>query len=60
MSPGSRPESTPAPLPVVSVDTGGTFTDLLLLDGGRLTALKVASTPADPAQARAPATHVGI
>jgi N-methylhydantoinase A len=33
------------------VDTGGTFTDLLLLDGGRLTALKVASTPADPAEA---------
>jgi N-methylhydantoinase A len=50
MSPGHGPESTPA-LPVVSVDTGGTFTDLLLLDGGRLTALKVASTPADPAEA---------
>jgi N-methylhydantoinase A len=36
---------------VLSVDTGGTFTDLLLLDGGRLQALKVPSTPADPAEA---------
>jgi N-methylhydantoinase A len=36
---------------VVAVDTGGTFTDVLLLDGGRLRTLKVASTPADPAEA---------
>ena len=35
--------------PVVAVDTGGTFTDLLLLQGGRLTALKLFSTPEDPA-----------
>jgi N-methylhydantoinase A len=35
----------------VAVDTGGTFTDLVLLDGGRLERLKVPSTPADPSQA---------
>lgn len=38
-------------IPVIAVDTGGTFTDLLLLDAGALTALKVPSTPADPAAA---------
>jgi len=37
--------------PLLAVDTGGTFTDLLLLRGGRLTALKVHSTPEDPARA---------
>jgi N-methylhydantoinase A len=36
---------------VLAVDTGGTFTDLLLLEGGRLKTLKVPSTPADPAEA---------
>jgi N-methylhydantoinase A len=36
---------------VLAVDTGGTFTDLLLLADGRLTTLKVPSTPADPAEA---------
>jgi N-methylhydantoinase A len=36
---------------VAAVDTGGTFTDVLLLEGGRLTALKVPSSPADPAEA---------
>jgi N-methylhydantoinase A len=36
---------------VVAVDTGGTFTDVLLLEDGRLRALKVPSTPADPAEA---------
>ena len=49
-SPEAEPASTDA-LPVLAVDTGGTFTDLLLLDGGRLQALKVPSTPADPADA---------
>ena len=38
-------------LPVLAVDTGGTFTDLLLLREGRLQTLKVPSTPADPADA---------
>jgi len=36
---------------VLAVDTGGTFTDLLLLHNGTLTALKVPSTPEDPAEA---------
>jgi len=36
---------------VLAVDTGGTFTDLLLLDGGKLQTLKVPSTPRDPAEA---------
>ncbi len=36
---------------VVGVDTGGTFTDLVLLDRGRLRVHKVPSTPADPARA---------
>jgi N-methylhydantoinase A len=36
---------------VVAVDTGGTFTDVLILDAGRLQSLKVPSTPADPADA---------
>ena len=36
---------------LVAVDTGGTFTDLVLLADGRLERLKVPSTPADPSQA---------
>ncbi len=36
---------------VLAVDTGGTFTDLLLLIEGGLTTLKVPSTPRDPAEA---------
>jgi len=36
---------------VVAVDTGGTFTDVLLLDGGRLHSLKLPSTPGDPSDA---------
>lgn len=47
MSSGEHEESTA----VVAVDTGGTFTDLVLWRGGRLSTLKVPSTPADPAQA---------
>ncbi len=35
----------------VAIDTGGTFTDCLASDGGRLRMLKVFSTPADPSQA---------
>jgi len=33
------------------VDTGGTFTDLVLLRDGRIRTLKLPSTPSDPAQA---------
>jgi len=36
---------------LLAVDTGGTFTDLVLLLDGRIETLKVPSTPADPAQA---------
>jgi len=35
----------------VAVDTGGTFTDCVWIDRGRLRMLKVFSTPADPSQA---------
>ena len=47
MSTGPSGPSTP----LVAVDTGGTFTDLVLLAGDRLERLKVPSTPADPSQA---------
>ncbi|MFC1660250.1 hydantoinase/oxoprolinase N-terminal domain-containing protein, partial [Gemmatimonadota bacterium] len=36
---------------ILAVDTGGTFTDLLLLADGYLKILKVPSTPRDPAEA---------
>jgi N-methylhydantoinase A len=35
----------------VAIDTGGTFTDCVMLREGRLVALKVFSTPQDPGQA---------
>ena len=35
----------------IGIDTGGTFTDLLLLEDGVLQAVKVASTPEDPSAA---------
>ena len=39
------------PTPALAVDTGGTFTDLVLLEEGRVHVLKVPSTPDDPATA---------
>jgi len=36
---------------MIGVDTGGTFTDLILLEGGALRVLKVPSTPAAPERA---------
>ena len=36
---------------VVAVDTGGTFTDVVFLAGGRLRSLKLPSTPSDPSDA---------
>jgi N-methylhydantoinase A len=36
---------------VIGVDTGGTFTDVVALVDGRLTIIKVPSTPGDPARA---------
>jgi N-methylhydantoinase A len=48
--------SMPARLPVrIAVDSGGTFTDCVWLEGSRLRILKVFSTPADPSQAIADA-----
>ncbi|MBM4184472.1 MAG: hydantoinase/oxoprolinase family protein [Gemmatimonadetes bacterium] len=47
MSTGPSGPSTP----LVAVDTGGTFTDLVLLQDGVITTLKVPSTPADPSRA---------
>lgn len=35
----------------IAIDSGGTFTDCLWLDGNQLRILKVFSTPADPSQA---------
>ena len=35
----------------VAIDNGGTFTDCVWIDNGRIRALKVFSTPADPSQA---------
>src|SRR5690242_19831534 len=35
----------------IAIDTGGTFTDCVWRDRGRLRMLKVFSTPADPSQA---------
>ena len=45
----ASPEGTSTPL--LAVDTGGTFTDLVLLVDGTIRTLKVPSTPHDPSQA---------
>lgn len=45
------PSSSRASTALLAVDTGGTFTDLVLLEGGRIRTLKVPSTPGDPSQA---------
>lgn len=47
MSPAGDGKSTA----VLAVDTGGTFTDLILLHDGGLKSLKVPSTPEDPSAA---------
>lgn len=47
MSTGAEGTSTS----LLAVDTGGTFTDLVLLTGGGIRTLKVPSTPSDPSQA---------
>jgi N-methylhydantoinase A len=46
----SRTKASPPPLRV-AVDTGGTFTDSVWLDRGKLRLIKVFSTPADPSEA---------
>src|SRR5580704_192919 len=50
----STTKSSKPPLRV-AVDTGGTFTDCVWLERGKLRMTKVFSTPADPAQAIAEA-----
>lgn len=35
----------------IGIDTGGTFTDFILLEGGRIRTLKLLSTPCNPARA---------
>src|SRR5436853_1219330 len=46
---------SPAPLRTaplrIAIDTGGSFTDCVWVEGGRLRLLKVFSTPGDPSQA---------
>jgi N-methylhydantoinase A len=44
------PRRPPQPLRI-AIDTGGTFTDCVWMEAGRLRMLKVFSTPADPSQA---------
>src|SRR5690242_17790212 len=46
---------TPNPSSCIAIDSGGTFTDCLWLEGAQLRILKVFSTPADPSQAIADA-----
>jgi N-methylhydantoinase A len=43
--------ATPTKTLYVAIDTGGTFTDCVWLENGRIRTLKVFSTPADPSQA---------
>jgi N-methylhydantoinase A len=38
-------------IPMVGVDTGGTFTDFVLVEGGQVRTYKLPSTPDDPARA---------
>ncbi len=50
----SRPKTPPPPLRI-AVDTGGTFTDCVWVERGKLRMAKVFSTPGDPSQAIADA-----
>src|ERR1700750_2162969 len=45
---------------VISVDTGGTFTDCIWIEGGRIGMLKLFSTPDDPSRAIAEAVRTII
>ena len=53
--PGNPASHNPAPdntahRRVVGIDVGGTFTDIAVLEDGKLTVHKLPSTPADPSQ----------
>src|SRR4029077_6444833 len=50
-------QTTAIPPLRIAIDSGGTFTDCVWLDGSTLRILKVFSTPADPAQAITEAVH---
>jgi N-methylhydantoinase A len=47
----------PSPIFRIAIDTGGTFTDCVWVERGRVRLLKVFSTPADPARAIAEAVR---
>jgi N-methylhydantoinase A len=51
----SMPGRSPTKPLYIAIDTGGTFTDCVWLDGEELRMLKVFSTPSDPSQAIAEA-----
>jgi N-methylhydantoinase A len=51
MGDGMSTSRVGASTPLLAVDTGGTFTDLVLLRDGAIRTLKVPSTPRDPSQA---------
>ncbi len=51
LSRGAAAPDLPADVPVLAVDTGGTFTDFALWRGGQVSTLKLPSNPSDPAQA---------
>ena len=53
----SIPTRPPSPILRIAIDTGGTFTDCVLMERGRVRLLKVFSTPSDPAQAIAEAVR---
>src|SRR5512146_2343594 len=53
----AKASRTMPPLPRIAVDTGGTFTDCVWVEKGRLQMLKVFSTPDDPSQAIAKAVE---
>lgn len=44
-------ENVGSPLPLIGVDTGGTFTDLILVEGSSVRTWKLPSTPDDPSRA---------
>jgi N-methylhydantoinase A len=48
LSPSRRSQET---VPRIAIDTGGTFTDCVWVESGRVRTLKVFSTPSDPSQA---------
>src|SRR5207237_1119875 len=48
---GHRGDEAGPPMTLLGIDIGGTFTDVVVLDGGRATFGKVLTTPHDPTDA---------